>query len=233
VVKALLLQYYNDLPEPRDGEEHESWAKRLAAPLKTFKKKVSARYTEGTLQRLLDCSDSTVRQAAVLALGMLGTMDSNEPLAGLLKDEELRVRQLAADALWALWFRADSEANNRELQRVLRLTNPEAAKGAFEILLKKAPNFAEAYNQRAILFFRHGDFQNSAADCERVLKLNPFHFGALGGLAQCYMKLRKPKAALKAFRAAYRLNPDLGGIKEAIRALEEMLGEEGKKDDKK
>ena len=60
-----------------------------------------------------------------------------------------------------------------------------------------------------------------------------YHFGALSGMAQCFLKLRKPKAALKAFRQAFRINPGLEGVEETIRALEDVLGEEGRRDDKK
>ncbi len=66
-----------------------------------------------------------------------------------------------------------------------------------------------------------------------MLKLNPHHFGALAGLGQCYLQQRKNKAALKAFRAAMRINPNLDGVAETIRAIENALGEEGRKDDKK
>ena len=77
------------------------------------------------------------------------------------------------------------------------------------------------------------EFERSIADCEKVLQLNPCHFGAQSGMAQCYMQLRKHKAALRAFRAALRINPNLDGVAETIRALENALGEEGRKDDKK
>jgi hypothetical protein len=46
------------------------------------------------------------------------------------------------------------------------------------------------------------------------------------------MKLRKPRAALKAFRNAFRINPNLEGIEDTIRTLEDVLGEEGRKEDK-
>jgi hypothetical protein len=48
-------------------------------------------------------------------------------------------------------------------------------------------------------------------------------------MAQCFMKLHKPRAALRAFRNAFRINPGLEGIEDTIRALEDVLGEEGKK----
>jgi hypothetical protein len=47
------------------------------------------------------------------------------------------------------------------------------------------------------------------------------------------MQLRKHRAALKAFRAALRINPHLDGVADTVRALETALGEEGRKDDKK
>jgi cytochrome c-type biogenesis protein CcmH/NrfG len=44
-------------------------------------------------------------------------------------------------------------------------------------------------------------------------------------MAQCYLNLRKHRAALKAFRHALRLNPSLEGVADTIRALENALGE--------
>ena len=140
---------------------------------------------------------------------------------------------MAADALWSLWFRADEEENNEELQRLMRVRDREKAVAGLDRLLQKAPHFAEAYNQRAIHFFKMKQFERSVADCEKTLQLNPCHFGAMAGMAQCYMQMRKHKAALKAFRAALRINPNLDGVAETIRALENALGEEGRKDDKK
>lgn len=226
---ALLIEYYSQLPDRKDGENREAWTARLNRSLEKFKKKTGERYKEGTLQRLLNSSDFRARRASVLALGLLGTMASNKPMAAMLRDEDGVVRQLAADSLWALWFRADSEANNRELQRLMHLEDPAQAVTGLDALVKKAPKFAEAYNQRAILHFRLQEFQKSIADCEKVIQLNPCHFGAQAGMAQCYMKLKKPKAALRAFRGALKINPNMEGVQETIRALEDVLGEEGKK----
>jgi len=231
---ALLVEYYSALPERRPGEASAAWARRMQAALDKFKGEVAARYTEGTLQRLLDSSSTPARQAAALALGLVGSMKANEALAALLHDEDALVRQLATDALWALWYRADRPEHAEELQRLMRRsstgegTTAELLAG-YEALLKKAPDFAEVYNQRAILYFRLGEWQKSAADCEKVLKLNPYHFGAAGGLAQCQMKLKRLRPALKAYRRAFRINPNLDGVHDVIQSLERLLGEEGKK----
>jgi tetratricopeptide (TPR) repeat protein len=227
------VEYYNEIPEPR-GHSLKGWETRLRRALDKFKQKVAGRYTEGTLHRLLHSSDTITRRATVLALGLLGSMKhSNEVVATMLHDEDRGVRQLAADALWSLWFRGDIEGHNRELQRLAGLRDHRKKQVGLDNLISKVPEFAEAYNQRAILHFQSEEWQKSIADCERVLQLNPFHFGAAAGMGRGYMELGKHRQALKAFRNALRINPSLEEVKEAIRALENALGEEGRKDDKK
>src|SRR5262249_3533473 len=146
---ALLVEYYLELPIAR-GEDTKVTGRRLQATLEKFKQHAAQRYTEGTLQRLLGSSDVQARRAAVLALGMIGSMQSNILLAARLRDDDRKVQDLAVDALWSLWFRADSEANNKELERVRQMPDGNKKRACFDALIKKAPAFAEAYNQRAI-----------------------------------------------------------------------------------
>ncbi|HEV3202988.1 MAG TPA: tetratricopeptide repeat protein, partial [Gemmataceae bacterium] len=162
-------------------------------------------------------------------LGLLGTWISNRPLAARLHDDDKVIRLWTVDALWSLWFQADTSANNQELRRLMGIGDPHEAVARLDALIRKAPHFAEAYNQRAILYFRLEQYHKSITDCETVIRLNPFHFGAQAGMAQCFMKLKKPRAALKAFRVAHIINPELAGVEETIQFLEEVLGEEGKK----
>jgi tetratricopeptide (TPR) repeat protein len=233
VSAALVVEYFQELPERRAGENPEQWRVRLRAAGEAFRRRVSERYLAGTLVRLLTNPDPQARRAAVFALGQCGAIGVSPAVAVRLRDTDAEVRELAADALWSMWFRADSDENNRELQRLLHTRDRAKAKAGLDRLIERAPTFAEAYNQRAIVSFRLKEFEKSVADCEKVLKLNPHHFGALAGLGQCFLQLRKHKAALKAFRAALRINPSLDGVAETIRALENALGEEGRKDDKK
>jgi len=51
-----------------------------------FGQQVSARYSEGTLARLLDSGDVTARRASVVALGLCGTIASNAAVARALRD---------------------------------------------------------------------------------------------------------------------------------------------------
>jgi tetratricopeptide (TPR) repeat protein len=230
---ALLVEYYRRMPNRRAKDDADTWRRRQEEGRQKFLALAQSRYTVGTLVRLLENGAARSRRAALLALGRLGGVDANPIIAAHLKDDDTEARRLAADALWALWFRADDEDNNEELQRLMRVRDREKAVAGLDRLLQKAPSFAEAYNQRAIHYFKMKQFERSIADREKTLQLNPYHFGAMAGMAQSYMQMRKHKAALKAFRAALRINPNLDGVAETIRALENALGEEGRKDDKK
>jgi tetratricopeptide (TPR) repeat protein len=227
VATALLVEYYRELPQ-REEQDPEDWLAEFRTELTRFQKRVGQRYTQGTLQRLLLHADPEMRQAAVLALGLLGTMESNRLLARRLHDPDDKVRLLAGNALWAVWFRADSEDNNQELQRLARLRDRGKALTGLNALIDRAPRFAEAYNQRAILFYQAKLYEKAIADCETVLALNPCHFGAQVGMAQCLMQLRRHKAALRAFRKTLRLHPFMEGVEETIRALESALGDDKK-----
>jgi tetratricopeptide (TPR) repeat protein len=232
VVQPLLLQYFQLLPEYRPEDEPES-SRQYRKALARFKRAVEARYFENTLERLLLAPDAEARQAALLALQLTGSIHVNASVAKRLHDEDLTTRQMAVDALWSIWRRADTPDNNHELRRLMRLMaddgNPEEVLSGFEALVKKAPRFAEAFNQRAVFHYLRGDYTKAIADCEKALRLNPFHFGAAGGMGKCFMKQKKLRAALRIYRRANRINPNLPDIRETIQSLERMLGEEGKR----
>ena len=181
---SLLVEYYEGFLRDRDLEQ--------------FRDQVLARYTEGTLGRVLTVSPSvTARRAAVLALGVTGSFEqSNAVLGRAMADDDPVVRTMAESALWAVWFRADSPENNATLDEIRLLIGNrqlDVATGLASRLIARSPKFAEAYNQRAIALFIQGRFAESAEDCRRVLQLNPYHIGAVSGLAQCQMQLNQPR----------------------------------------
>ncbi|QDU22304.1 tetratricopeptide repeat protein [Urbifossiella limnaea] len=222
----LLVTYFDRLPPLNPGDDEELWAAGAGPLVNHFKDEVRSKYTEGTLARLLAAADVRTRRAAALAVGLLGTMGCNQPLAARLRDDDPLVQRLASDALWEVWFRGGTEDENRALQLAVREKEPAARKAALDDLITLAPDFAEARNQRAIWFFKQGQYPKAVADCEVVLRLNPVHFGAAAGLGQCYLKLKKPRAALRAFRQALDINPTLEHLHETIQALKEALDSE-------
>jgi tetratricopeptide (TPR) repeat protein len=95
----------------------------------------------------------------------------------------------------------------------------------FSGVIARKPDFAEGWNKRATVYYLAGDYPHSIADCAEVLKRNPLHFGALSGLGQIHTKLAQYEKALDWFRRALEVNPNLAGVEENIRGLEQLLKE--------
>ena len=211
-VAPVLVRYYNSFIETKDAD--------------TFQQNVLARYTEGSLIRLLDSSDTDARRAAVLSLGLVGGARANTPVGERMKDDDPVIRSFAENALWSIWSRADTPENNQELTTVRNLLSEEKLDEAMtrvNLLIDKAPRFAEAWNQRAIIHFSRGDWEKSAADCRKVVELNPYHYGAISGMAQCYLRADQPKQAIEAFRMLARIQPHNTAALDAIESLERQL----------
>lgn len=206
---ALLVDYFDTFLRDQDIEG--------------FRQSVLARYNEGTLGRLAESGGIKARRAAVLALGLVGGYSANSAVGERLRDPDPVVRDLAINALWAIWFRADTEENNRLLEEVRDLINRErfheAVKQATD-LIERAPNFAEAYNQRAIALFFLNQFAESAEDCRQTLHRNPYHVGALAGLGRCYMELDRREDALATYLRALQIQPYDTSLQRAIAAIE-------------
>lgn len=99
---------------------------------------------------------------------------------------------------------AAMEANKRDL--AMQLLN-----AAVEL----QPDYAEAWNRRAYLFYLAEDYKRSLGDLRRVLALEPHHFKALEGLANILQHLGEKKAALEAYDALLRVHPQVQGGKKA------------------
>jgi tetratricopeptide (TPR) repeat protein len=76
-------------------------------------------------------------------------------------------------------------------------------------LIADYPTYAEAWNQRATMFYLINDFEASLADIDKVLQYEPRHFGALSGRALIYLQQGKRALAIKDMAAALELHPFL------------------------
>ncbi len=225
---SLLLEAFDNLPKPDAAEDLDLWEAGAEQAIREFRELAENRYTEGTLCRILGSSeDPPARRAAAFALGFVGTMSANPAVALALRtDSDDRVRRFAIDSLWEIWFRGDSVEQGRELRLALSLNDSAQQLVALDDVIQLHPDFAEVYNQRAILWFRRGQYGKAVADCEHALRLNPNHFGAASGLGQCHLRMNRPHAALRALALALDLNPTLNHLAETIQSLRQTLGNE-------
>ncbi len=136
--------------------------------------------------------------------------------------------QLQQD-IWDVWLHADDPELEDLMRggRVLMLRGDHAgAVTVFSRLIALAPDFAEAWNKRATVHYLMGRFDDSIADCMRVLALEPRHFGALSGLGLIHTALGNPETALYWYREALKQNPHMPVIrKRADELANEVEGE--------
>ena len=90
-------------------------------------------------------------------------------------------------------------------------------------MIEEAPWLAEGWNQRALALYGTGRYDAAIHDCTQTLEMNPYHFGAATGMAQCHLKLGNRPHALECFRRALRLNPNLEGVRAHVLYLQRTL----------
>ena len=184
-----------------------------------FIKIISEHYTVGTLERLAVNGEVTTRRSAVMALGFVGDYRSNPILGRALRDPDRAVRMLSENAIRSVWHRACGVVQRQKLHCVIRFNTSRQFSEAIESassLIEEIPSFAEAWNQRAVAYYRLGHFDQSLSDCLQTLELNPYHFDAEVGMGQCYLERNDAFSAIACFRRALTLNPGLEGIRARV-----------------
>ena len=127
--------------------------------------------------------------------------------------------------IYALWSANDSPTAEVLLGQAERAMNDGAPAEALSILdrvIGAAPDYAEAWNKRATLYYLMKKDDASLKDIDKVLELEPRHFGALAGRGLILQRQKKYAEALDAFREALRLNPGLETVKDSIKELERI-----------
>jgi len=127
-----------------------------------------------------------------------------------LQDADANVRQVATEALWRLWYTQKGAYGAQILVRSQNLLDEGQVAKAETILteaIEAMPDFAEAWNRRAVLYYVQHRYWQAIADCEKVVDLVPYHFGALHGLGLSHMSLGNHTAAIQAFRRALDVQP--------------------------
>ncbi|MCP5155799.1 MAG: tetratricopeptide repeat protein [Ectothiorhodospiraceae bacterium] len=154
----------------------------------------------------------------------------SEPLDDLFRTlaeaDDRSSRSEAEDLIWALWCsHADARAARamRHAIGALSRGDLEAAGRLLDDLVVAQPDWAEAWNKRATVRFLEGRNAESVDDIVRTLRLEPRHFGALGGLGQICLRVGDETGALVAFEYALRRNPNLDSLREEVARLRPRL----------
>lgn len=171
---------------------------------------------------------------AIVAAGLCGfpaiapAQTDADTLLDRLAQPDLRNWEVVVEQIYMEWTRAGSPTAEYLLRRghaAMAANDLEAAYDHFTALTDHAPEFAEGWNARATMFFQAGRYGPAIADIQRVLALEPRHFGALTGLGIMLEEMQQLDAARRAFEAAQAIHPHSPDIEEALQRLEMQTGE--------
>jgi tetratricopeptide (TPR) repeat protein len=128
--------------------------------------------------------------------------------------------------IWALWLQTPSDTAALLMARAKVAMDAQQTDVALKLLdavIKLRPDYVEAWNRRATLYYLQNDYARSLADIEQVLVREPRHFGALAGLGMIMQDIGDDKRALEAFRKALAINPHLEKVPELVKTLSEKV----------
>jgi tetratricopeptide (TPR) repeat protein len=148
-------------------------------------------------------------------------------LFGALKaaPDETSARHVEA-RIWALWLHTPSDTAALLMMRAktaMDAQQMDVAQKLLDSVVKLRPDYIEAWNRRATLYYLRNDYAHSLQDIEQVLVREPRHFGALAGLGMIMQELGDDKRALDAFRKALAINPHLEKVPELVKSLAEKV----------
>lgn len=131
--------------------------------------------------------------------------------------------------IWSHWMAGPEPMADQLLEEARAAADAGQSAAALEVfdrLTTRFPDYAEGWNQRAIMRYLLDDVQGALDDIERVLVLEPRHFGAFAGRGQCYLRLERPRESLTAFMESLRINPWSATVQQQVEALHHYLREQ-------
>ena len=139
---------------------------------------------------------------------------------------DAEISKQVENRIWAIWLASGSDTADLLMSRVKAAIEAKDTKLAIQLLgsiIDIKPDYIEAWNRRATLFFALKDYGRAMADIQEVLNREPRHFGALAGLGMILEEVGEDKQALEAYRKALAVNPHMQKIPEHVKALTEKV----------
>lgn len=158
------------------------------------------------------------------------------------KEQDKPPRAAILDALFAQLAKARDAGEGKALESAIQKVWLQSGSPSIDILMERGleafgqkdydralfffnevvllqPGFAEGWNKRAAVLYLKENYSGALKDLEQVLRLEPRHFLAMGGLALMLEELGDKKGALEVFRRALDIDPWLEGGSQAEKSL--------------
>jgi tetratricopeptide (TPR) repeat protein len=209
----------------------QEFAEAVAAPLERgdlagVLAALQRRWSCADLLDLLFFGDSRVVRMATRCLGLIGDSRHCCPLVSLLGHNDPQIVAAAEDALWHVWMRAGRPRSNKLLAVAvadIRDQNFEGALRALEEIISEEPDFAEPHHQRGIVLHSLDRLDEAESAYAAALRLNPHHFAAAAALGHVCAQRGDLRGALRGYRGALHIHPQLQEIREIVPKLEAAI----------
>jgi tetratricopeptide (TPR) repeat protein len=122
--------------------------------------------------------------------------------------------------IWSEWLIYDDAEIDRQMsiaRSAMSNGQPQAALDILDTIVEQAPEYAEGWNKRATVLYMVGRHDESLQDIDRVLALEPRHFGAISGIALIMLAKGDNDAVIAAVKRALRIHPFLPGAADLLR----------------
>jgi tetratricopeptide (TPR) repeat protein len=131
-----------------------------------------------------------------------------------------------ADQIRREWQDSGSASINLLIQWADKAVSEEKNAAALDYLdeaIRLKPDYVEGWNRRATLHFKMGNYRKSMSDINRVLAIEPRHFGSLAGMAAIMAQTGRDEMALKAWERFLEVYPTERQAQKELGDLAEKL----------
>jgi Tfp pilus assembly protein PilF len=121
------------------------------------------------------------------------------------------------------WLQSGSDTADLLMSRAVAAAASDKDELAIELLdrvLALEPNWAEAWNKRAMVFTSLGDEEHAILDLRQAVAREPRHYVAWTGLGVLFREVGDKKAALAAYQRALAIAPHLPDVEKAVKELQ-------------
>ena len=147
----------------------------------------------------------------------------------LIKTNDSNNAERLEKKIWSVWSKHPNDnklTNKMEFgTELMQHGDYNYALKVFDNIIITDPQWSEAWNKRATVYFLMNEFTNSLDDIDKVLSIEPRHFGALSGQARIFIKLQKYEKAIKSIERALEFYPSFKS-RELIPEIERLIKEE-------
>ena len=159
--------------------------------------------------------------------------DRTKILDRLFNDLKINNTNLSSQTEQKIWKIWSTHPNSKDLNMMLSLgsdfvNNKELEKAIkiFSDVIDLDPNWAEAWNKRATVYYMIGEFEKSQADINKVLELESRHFGALAGQGLVNIHLKNYEKSIESYKRAKEIYPSMKSPDIMIEQIKKLIKEQ-------